>query len=287
MGARLGLGTAPFLAGYGVGDGDAARPDDQRALLHAALDGGIRDIDTSPVYGDAEARVGEVAARLREVGARIYLKYTAAAWRTGLAGSLERLRQTSVDCFMIHNADAAVLEDRALAGDLQRLKASGLVRRAGASTYGTTDAVAVLAAPWCDVIQVEHSLLNPRVVAALLARKRAGQEIVVRSVLCKGLLTSRRTGAAVDGAARRRLDALAALAAAWGFEDLSDLAVRYALDTPGVDVVLVGVATAPELAAAFRGRAHAPLTAAQRAALVEFDHAAEDWTHPERWAVPA
>jgi aryl-alcohol dehydrogenase-like predicted oxidoreductase len=124
------------------------------------------------------------------------------------------------------------------------------------------------------------------VVPALNAARRVGQEIVVRSVLCKGLLTDRRRCAQhLDGAVAVKLDGLDARAEQWGYS-LPELAIRFALDTPGVDVVLVSASSVAELATAVAAAARVPLEPEQWESLAEFDCSSQDWVHPERWAMP-
>jgi aryl-alcohol dehydrogenase-like predicted oxidoreductase len=168
---------------------------------------------------------------------------------------------------------------------LEAVKKSRRACLTGASTYGADDARLALAQPWCDVVQVEHSVLNPSVVHALAGVKRPGQEIAARSVLCKGLLTGRRRYATdLDVALAATLDRLEARAHDWGFT-LPELAIRFALDTPGVDIVLVGMSNLPELETALAAARRTPLEQRQMEALAEFDCAYEDWSHPERWPV--
>jgi aryl-alcohol dehydrogenase-like predicted oxidoreductase len=169
---------------------------------------------------------------------------------------------------------------------LHGVKREHLARRTGASTYGVDNARTALAQAWCDVVQVEHSLVNPSVVAALSRAKQPGQEIVARSVLCKGLLTSYRHEVAHLAAdAEAWLTRLERLAVQWGFT-LAQLAIRFALDTPGIDVVLVGIASVADLDDAVATAARPPLAAWQLDELREFDRSHEDWTHPERWGQP-
>jgi aryl-alcohol dehydrogenase-like predicted oxidoreductase len=285
--ARLGLGTAPFIAGYGLGDGarSVERPE---ALVHACFDAGFGYVDTSADYGEVEAFLGSVAALVDARRVRVCAKVPLREWPDGVDAALRRLRAPRVDTVMLHSASGEHLTRPDVAQQMLRLKVEGRTALTGASTYGIADAQCVLDQPWGDAVQVEHSILNPSVVAALASRKRATQEIVVRSVLCKGLLTARRAHAALDDRrAMAMLDALEARATAWGFASLAELAVRFALDTPAVDVVLVGIATRAELAVATSAAARPPLDARQYAALAEFDRSAEDWTHPERWTVHA
>lgn len=283
--SRLGLGTATFIAGYGLGQvASPAKPDDRLDLLRAALDAGIRYVDTSPDYADVERLLGCLAPEVARRQVRVCVKITAAQWAGGLEASLGRLGLPAVDSLMLHSSTAVHLEDGRIGEDFAPLKARGLIRRAGASTYGEDDAVLAIAQPWCDAVQIEHSILNPAVVAAVASRKHAGQELVVRSVLCKGLLTPRRhylPGLETDVV--EALDRLENLALAWGFGGLAELAIRFALDTPAVEVVLIGVATRTELATALAAAARPPLARDQMRALAGFDRSASAWTHPERW----
>jgi len=285
-GAILGLGTATFIAGYGLA-AQTPQPQEAAALLREAISAGIRYVDTAAVYGDAESVVGLVANDVHDRRVRICTKVAATAVKAGgiaaeVRASLARLRLDAVDTLLLHSADTLGLEERVLGESLDEVRSSGFALRTGASTYGVADARTALAQPWCGALQVEHSILNPSVLAALNARPH-GSEIVARSVLCKGLLTSRRRHA--DGIASGiapALDSLDRLAAEWGWP-LPELAIRFALDTPGVDVVIVGVSTHAELRTAMSASARPPLGTEARNTLAGFDRSLADAAHPERW----
>lgn len=285
--ARLGLGTAPFMAGYSWGDDPHAT--DPAPLLEACLDGGIHYVDTSGHYGDIEMLLGRLRPKLQRHAARLCVKVAMFDWPHGVDEALERLGESTVDTVMVHSANARFLREPQLADAMHGITTRRRAARTGASTYGVDDASYVLAQPWGDAVQVEHSLLNPSVVRAVGPHLRSGQEIVVRSVLCRGLLTARWRDVPAPGDATiaPTIERLAALAAAWGFADLAELAIRFALDTPQVGIVLVGLASIAELHTALAAAGHAPLTAAQLDALGEFDLSSADWTHLERWPVPA
>ena len=285
--ACLGLGTAPFIADYSING--APGPADPAGLIASCVEAGVRYVDTSAHYGDVETLLGTHRSLLRRHQARLCVKVGVRDWPEGIDGALVRLGVERVDTVMIHSARGAALRDPRVADVMASVKATGRSARTGASTYGIHDAQYVLEQPWGDAVQAEHSILNPSVPRAIGPGKRAGQEIVVRSVLCRGLLTARRHAAPRigDEDVTPTLERLDALAAAWGFGDLAELAIRVALDSPYVDVVLVGIASPAELKVAVAAAARAPLTAAQLDALREFDYSAEDWTHPERWAALA
>ena len=279
MSARLGIGTASLLAGYGL----QAAPIDGDALLRHAIERGIDYIDTAAAYGDSERTIGGLADVIRARGITIATKLTAAALLAdGIAPTLDRLRQPSVDTLLLHTAPHADITAAGAGERLQEVRATGAAARVGVSTYGSERARIALEQPWCDAVQVEFSVLNPSVVRAVSGVRRPGQQLIARSVFCKGLLTPRAASAPVPPTARETIDALTATAAAWGMT-LPQLALRFALDTPGIDVVVIGVSSPAEIDAALAVRDRAPFGAAELATLAAFDRSEETWTHPETW----
>ncbi|MEO7774739.1 MAG: aldo/keto reductase [Steroidobacteraceae bacterium] len=284
--AQLGIGTAALGSAYGLG-ANIVPAESAAALLRDAIHAGVRYLDTAAAYGDAERIVGLIAPQVLSGDVRVCTKLGADAVMSGggvasLREALLRLGLPSIDTLMVHSADARTLLDPALASLLRDIHAAQLVKRLGASTYGLESAHAALAQRWLGAIQVEHSILNPAVVTGLAERRR-GTELVVRSVLCKGLLSSRRSS--VQGLALgiepdlKKLESFAADLAL----DLPGLAIRFALDSPGVDIVLVGVSDASELETALRAAARAPLTSEQMRALRDFDRSDDPVSHPELW----
>jgi aryl-alcohol dehydrogenase-like predicted oxidoreductase len=277
----LGLGTATLLAGYGLGA--AGSTVDGDALITRAITGGVRYIDTAAAYGDSERQLGRLSQAITASRVRVATKVTGAQLLAGeFEQSLARLGVDRIDTLLLHSAASGEVLDRRCGDAMTELKARGVITRAGASTYGEAAATAALAQPWCDAVQVEFSILNPGVVAALAATRQPRQEIVVRSVLCKGLLTDRRRLSAVPASAHTLLDELDQVAHAWAMT-LPQLAVRFALDTPGIDVVLVGASNTAELDAALDASALPRLTPQQISELARFNRAGESWTHPEQW----
>jgi aryl-alcohol dehydrogenase-like predicted oxidoreductase len=286
-GAALGVGTAMFVPGYGLAAGPWSPPGP--AMLRTAVERGVGYLDTAASYGESEAALGEIHDAIEARQVRICTKLDVAlmagdlaALESGLQASLTRLRLSRVDTLLAHSADASTLSAPSLTRGWGALKQAGLVDRTGASTYGVDDALVALALDGCDVVQVEFSILNQQVLRAVSHRKAAGQELVARSVLCKGLLTGRRAGAPVAQTVSPTIDALERLADEWSYA-LPELAIRFAIDSPGVDVVLVGVASLEELDTALRAAARPPLEAGQMEALREFDRSDVDAVHPERW----
>jgi len=275
--ATLGIGTATFLAGYGLGA--AMRPDAD--LLAAAVAAGVAYLDTAADYGESEIAVG----RVRAPGVRVSTKVKPSEAFAAVEASCARL-QGPVDTILMHSAAAEQLGSAPAIDALQEAKARGLASRIGASTYGADAASAALARSWVDVVQVEYSIVNQSVLRALDARgvRARGQEVVARSVLCKGLLTSRRTAAPdLVSDVREAIEEIERCAREWR-HSIETLAIRFALDSPGVDVVLVGVSSASELDVALAAARAEPLTQDQWKRLASLDRSGADAVHPERWS---
>jgi aryl-alcohol dehydrogenase-like predicted oxidoreductase len=284
--AELGIGLATFLPGYGINAQKPPGPD----LLEEALDAGIRYFDTAPVYGSGDQELGKV---VRATGlaheVRICTKVAVADIESAdefidaAQRSVERLGLERVHALLAHSANSTALQSGYIAQGMHAIRAAKLCDFAGASTYGVNDATTATAQRWCDVIQVEHSVLNPTVVHAIVHSRRRDQMIVGRSALAKGLLTPRRSaGVPIATSLAETINALEECAAEWGFS-LPELAIRFALDTDGVNVVVVGVSSNEELGTALSASRRPPLTSAQLEALDRFDRSADDATHPERW----
>lgn len=288
--ASIGVGTAAFLPHYGlnsIAQSDASHI----SILRAAVNRGVSYIDTAPSYGRSECLLGELADLLQAHQVRLCTKIavktpslTGGAIVAAVETSLSRLHRGSVDTLLLHSATGRMICDSVIPQALEHLKREGRTGRTGVSTYGLEDARLALAMPWCDVLQVEYSIFNQSVGRAIVPEKRDGQELVVRSVLCKGLLTERRRYAPDP---LRQLnqtpDELERVADGWGYS-LPELAIRFALDTPGIDVVLVGVSTHAELDLAWRVQQRASLSPDQMEILQRFDRSELDGVHPERWS---
>lgn len=290
MSARLGVGTASFLPAYGLPGTPVSTATVD--MLDAVLATEIGYLDTAAAYGEAEVVLGTRRAVIDTRGIRLATKVAvgrspavddAEGIVAAVRASVARLGGPSVDTLLWHSVSAEQLGHPLLGEVARRLVDEGLVGRVGASTYGSEAARVALTQPWCRALQIEYSALNQSVWQTVCQRRRPDQEIVVRSVLCKGLLTARwREVPALAEPLRPRLLALEGLAAEWGLS-LAALAMRFALDTSGVDVVLVGVGARPELDEAVWAAAAPALSAGQWAQVAALDASDHDVTHPERW----
>jgi aryl-alcohol dehydrogenase-like predicted oxidoreductase len=275
----IALGTVELGLDYGIPSGDHRQPSHAvaGALLHAALDRGVRLIDTARAYGAAEEIIGTaLAARHDEYVLATKVSFAedgdADAIRRGIEASLATsralLRRERLDLVLLHSAGVAVLRQGVALGVLDDYRRAGVIGAIGASTYGEAAALAALDDPRCDVLQIAYNLLDRRPEAHVLPRAAAaGVAIVVRSVLLKGVLTHRAAWLPDALAPLRQASRqLAAIAARAGVS-LPELAYRHVLEHPAVSAALVGTAHQRELDDALGFAAGGPLDAATRAAI--------------------
>lgn len=258
--SRLMLGTVQFGMAYGVANraGQPAYPE-VRAIIAAAIAGGVNAFDTAAAYGTSEEVLGRA---LHELGVadRVLvvtkvrplnpaeLADTALARRAieqSVLQSRQRLRLDCLPMVLFHReADARHLEE------LERLKAKGWLRQAGVSCDNRPGPAAEFAAlPAITALQIPANILDRRHLhgGSLAAAAAQGVAVFIRSVYLQGLLLMPEP--AVPEALRPLVPVrrrLAAIADAAGLS-FAELALRYMLAQAGVTSVLTGVETLAQI----------------------------------------
>jgi L-galactose dehydrogenase len=255
----LAFGTAALGEVFG-------RVDEAEAIatVHAAIDRGITYFDTAPLYGFglAEERLGRALAGRRDqvlVATKCCrdgfesFDFSAARVAASLDESLRRLRTDHVDVLQIHDVEFAdmrqVLEETLPAA--RRLQESGKVRKVGITGLPvrhlrrlaeSAELDTLLSWAHCNLLEDE---LEEELVP--LAAQR-GIGLLSASPLLQGLLTDapppawHRSPAPVLAVAPR----LAALCREAGTE-LAAVAIRYAVERPGIASTVVGIADRRQL----------------------------------------
>ncbi|GAB3328106.1 aldo/keto reductase [Larkinella ripae] len=256
--SELAFGGVEIGMPYGIGVNgkeDMLSEPDAIHLLHAAIDSGVNFFDTAPLYGTSETLMGkafrdrrgqviiETKCRpLRDANGELPDEATLKKIiKTSLLESLTALQTDYVDVFMLHQADLGILANDEIPPVFAGLKAQGAIRSTGVSTYSAEEtAKAVETGVW-DVVQCPFNLMDQRQAALFARANENGVGIVIRSVLMKGLLTSK--GGHLHPALAevethiRRFEELVQEPVS----DLSTLAIRFALAFPEVSAILVGI----------------------------------------------
>jgi diketogulonate reductase-like aldo/keto reductase len=194
----IGLGTWPV---FDVGAGEAARQP-LREVVRLLLDAGARMIDSSPMYGRAEAVTGDL---LSELQARPNAFLATKVWTTGRDSGIEQMRRSAgllrsevVDLMQIHN----LVDWRTHLATLRRMKEQGSIRYIGITHY-TNRALSDLARiletePGIDFVQCGYSLAARTAERELLPVASArGVAVIVNQPLGQGSLIRRVRGRAL------------------------------------------------------------------------------------------
>lgn len=193
---RLVLGTAQFGLPYGITRETEEVPDAElQKLLTTAAALGVAMVDTSPAYGIAEERLGQLfSARTYQVQTKTrggLSELPASMAQQDFESSLLRLKRSSVDSFLIHSVDQLFSTYGVEIFEfLQALRFDGHVNRIGVSVYDVEQINRVLELFTPDVVQVPVSVADQRLVenGGLARLKDAGVCIQARSVFLQGVL---------------------------------------------------------------------------------------------------
>lgn len=194
-------GRTPGATSYGETDDDMSLN-----ALAEALDRGITFYDTANVYGDghSEELIGTcfkgrrdrvvIATKAGILPSFKGYDFSPAALRASVEGSLRRLQTDYVDVLQLHNVEPAIVLNQSEISDLLgSLVREGKVRAYGFSTPSPQDAIALLAVPHIDCVQVNLNVLDWRGIDSGMfdAAKSRRIGIIARTPLAFGFLTGR------------------------------------------------------------------------------------------------
>ncbi|OWA36033.1 aldo/keto reductase [Saccharibacillus sp. O16] len=260
--------------------GDWGNSSDEEALrgLHRAMEEGVNFFDTADVYGGGHAeKLLAQATRGREDEIYIATKfcragdihdpatYSEESVRRYCEDSLKRLNRERIDLYQIHCPPTAILQDGAVFGVLDKLKAEGKIRHYGVSVETVEQGLLCLEVPGVSALQIIFNLLRQTANDQLLPQAQAkGKGILVRLPLASGLLTGKFTQESTFAANDHRnfnangeqfnvgetfaglpFEKGVALAdelkwIAEGREDMARASMRWILDQAGVSTIIPG-----------------------------------------------
>jgi diketogulonate reductase-like aldo/keto reductase len=153
----IGIGTWQT---FDIGDEPRAL-DNLLNVLRLFLDGGGRVIDSSPMYGRAEAVAGELLARMNRRDRAFLATKVWTSGRTAGAAQMRRsaelMKSTVIDLMQIHN----LVDWRTHLSTLRDMKEAGQVRYIGITHYTTSafgDLAAIMEREDIDFVQLPYSI---------------------------------------------------------------------------------------------------------------------------------
>jgi aryl-alcohol dehydrogenase-like predicted oxidoreductase len=312
----VGLGTWQLGADWGEVDaGDA------RATLEAAVEAEVSFFDTADVYGDgrSERFCGELRSRhpdgkllvATKMGRRVEQRpenYNRDAFLAWNERSRANLGTETIDLVQLHCPPDDVYTDDAVFEALDEMVATGLIGAYGVSVETCAQAMAAIARPNVATVQIILNCFRLKPLEEVLPTARAaGIGIIARVPLASGLLSGRYDENTVFGpddhrAFNRRgeafdvgetfagvpydvgLAAVKELAAVvpTGMT-MSQFALRWVIDQPGVSVVIPGARDAEQARGNAASAAFEPLSADRLAAVADvYDRLIREHVH-DRW----
>lgn len=255
--SEIAFGGVEIGMPYGIGvtgKDDMLSERDAIYLLHQAMESGVNFFDTARLYGESESimgkafgsrRAGVVLAtkcnHFRKEGKLLPNHELKPFILNSLQESLKALRTDYLDVFMLHQADAEILQNPVIADVFSELKHKQIIRATGASTYLEAETGLAIGCGNWDVIQLPFNLMDQRQGVFFERASESGVGLVIRSVLMKGLLSDR--GKNLHPALADVEAHIQGYHALTGnrFPDLPTLATRFALSFAEVSSVLVGI----------------------------------------------
>jgi diketogulonate reductase-like aldo/keto reductase len=221
---------------------DAGARTPLKEVVRRLVETGGRMIDTSPMYGRAEAVTGDLVA---ELGVRPRVFLATKVWTSGkeqgiaqMRRSAERLRTEIIDLIQIHN----LLDWRTHLATLRQMKAAGQVRYIGITHY-TTSSLPELARildsePGIDFVQFGYSLATRHAETKLLpVAASRGVATIVNQPFETGDMFRRVRGKAVPE-----------WAAEFDCTSWAQLFLKYILAEPAVTAVIPATANPEHMA---------------------------------------
>ena len=232
------------------------------ATLRALHDAGGRVIDSSPMYGDSERVVGELAER---AGLLDSLWMATKVWTSGEArgirqmqDSAARLRRPTLDLLQVHN----LVDWRTHLATLRKWKAEGRVRHIGVTHYQPSafeELERIVARERIDAVQLPYSVALRDAERRLLpAAREAGVAVIVNLPFGGGGLLRRLSAKPLPESVR-------AWATSW-----PQALLKFILANPAVTCVIPGTSDPRHMADnAAAGSGRMPTTAEREALLGE------------------
>jgi len=244
--SKMGLGTAQFGIPYGISNRRGQTPAGEVSrILEVAEANGIHVLDTAASYGTAEAVLGRQNLEPFRLISKFLPREKEGVLERQLLRTLERMNTDSLAGYLAHRPDS-LLEEPWLWEELRDLRERGLVDKIGYSLNLTEELDRLLKAGFVpDLVQVPLNYFDRRFVPYFSELKGAGCEIHVRSVFLQGLFFM-----SSDELNHFFEEIKPILRELQEFtENLSGALLRFALDQPEVDRVIVGVEHSKQLLA--------------------------------------
>ena len=256
LNSKLAIGTANFGLEYGVTNNNGRLSDAEiKNIMQEAKISNVTTFDTAQGYGDSEERLGSFVNEeiniITKIGNELNTNKEYLDLHQIFIGSLCRLKCEKVYGLLLHDPNVLLGQNGGkIVRELRQLKDEGSVEKIGVSIYEPETLTAILPLFDFDLVQVPFNVFNREVYFSGWVDKLKSKniEIHVRSVFLQGILLSQRRDLP-----NWFLSNWPDLFDQWfDFQmqvgaNADEVALRFALQQPWIDKVIVGVDNASQL----------------------------------------
>jgi aryl-alcohol dehydrogenase-like predicted oxidoreductase len=195
---RIVLGAAALGQPYGIANPHhLITRSETEAVLSAAWSRGIRQIDTAPLYGDAEKRIGQwtkfTGNQFRTISKLPPMKAVPDAKveitiRAYVDTICQDMHIDKLEGFLLHDPNDFARPH--IRQSLRALKEEGKCQFTGLSVYGPKDAIVALSIDKVDALQLPLNLFDNRFIESGLSKTcdATNVRVFARSIFLQGLL---------------------------------------------------------------------------------------------------
>lgn len=245
---KLALGTVQFGMPYGINNPIGVPSDQEVAqLLDAAYTNGIRFLDTAAAYGNAEERLGKLAAHDFNIVSKFPVVADLTELQTQFGVSCQHLNRTSLYGYLAHNA-TILLKSPIVWEYLQELQSRENIQKIGVSLYHPEELLQLLDLGIIpQLVQLPYSMLDRKFEPYFEQLTALNIEIHTRSSFLQGLyFKSPDELPDVLLPLKPALTHLHRLVHESAF-DMETVALNFAINHPLIDQVVIGVETVSQL----------------------------------------
>jgi aryl-alcohol dehydrogenase-like predicted oxidoreductase len=238
------LGTVQFGIPYGIGNMRGITSEEEvSSILAFANENGISLLDTAPAYGKSEEVLGKNNLQNFKIVSKFMLLGSGHTISEQLDNSLGKLKIPSLYGYLAHRP-MEIINDPKRWDELLKLKEAGKTEKIGFSFNEVSEAEALLSMGITpDIVQVPFNYLDNRFLPSMFELKKRGCEIHTRSAFLQGLLFCDPN--LLSSFFNEVKPVITELQKNGDY--LPGMLLRYCLENPSIDKVIIGVNTLKQL----------------------------------------
>ena len=253
--SKIGLGTAQFGMNYGVFNKTGQTPADEvKRILELAQEEGIKLLDSASAYGSAEEVLGQNDLQQFQMVSKFLPPSVGENITFQFSRSLERFRLKNIYAYLAHRP-LELLDSPEQWDELKQLKEHKKIEKIGFSLNKPDEVQLLLNAGFYpDLVQVPYNYFDRRFEGFMQELKNSGCEIHVRSVFLQGLFfEDPEELESFFDVVKQDLYNLQKRK-----NTLAGSLLKFALEKPFIDKVIVGVQNKEQLQQNLKNLEHSP-----------------------------